>query len=55
MSEMCCTPLAGNTGCKKLPSGYHCTTLLGYIFTTKARINKRKKTYQTAIYPYMSL
>jgi len=28
---------------KKSPSGHHPTTLLGYIFTTKARINNRKK------------
>jgi len=40
--EMCCTRLAENTGCKKSPSGYHCTTLSGYIFATKARIDNRK-------------
>jgi len=28
---------------KNLPSRHHCRTLLGYIFTTKARINNRKK------------
>jgi len=28
---------------KKSPSGHHRATLLGYIFTTKARINNRKK------------
>ena len=28
---------------KNLPSGHHCTTLSGYIFATKARINNRKK------------
>jgi len=28
---------------KKLPSGYHRRTLLGYIFATKARIDNRKK------------
>ena len=44
---MYCTPLAGNAGCKKLrkksPSGHHRTTLSGYIFPTKARIDNRKK------------
>jgi len=39
---MCCTRLAENTGCKKLPSGHHRTTLSGYIFATKARIDNRK-------------
>jgi len=34
---------AGNAGRKKSPSGHHRTTLLGYIFTTKARIDNRKK------------
>jgi len=29
---------------KKSPSGYHRTTLSGYIFATEARINNRKKT-----------
>jgi len=28
---------------KKWPSGHHCTTLSGYIFATKARIDSRKK------------
>jgi len=28
---------------KNSPSGHHCTTLSGYIFATKARINNRKK------------
>jgi len=28
---------------QKLPSGHHRTILLGYIFTTKARIDNRKK------------
>ena len=31
------------TGRKKSPSGHHRTTLSGYIFATKARINNRKK------------
>jgi len=43
MSEMCCTWLAGNKGRKKSPSAHHRTTLSGYIFATKARINNRKK------------
>ena len=43
MFEMCCTQLAGNTGCKKSPSGHHRTTLFGYIFATKACIDNRKK------------
>jgi len=42
-SEMCCTWLAENTVCKKLPSGHHPTTSSGYIFATKACINNRKK------------
>jgi len=29
---------------KKSPSAHHHTTLLGYIFATKARIDNRKKT-----------
>ena len=46
-SEMCCTRLAANTGRKsrqKSPSGYHRTTLSGYIFANKARIDNQKKT-----------
>jgi len=39
--------LAENTGCKKVAknsqSGHHHTTLSGYIFATKARIDNRKK------------
>jgi len=31
--------LAENAGCKKSPSARHRTTLLGYIFATKARID----------------
>ena len=30
-------------GCQKSPSGHHRTTLSGYIFATKARIDNRKK------------
>jgi len=45
-SEMCCTRLAGNAGpkniAKKSPSAHHSTTLLGYIFATKAHIDNRK-------------
>ena len=36
---MCCTRLAGNTGCRngaKKPSRHHRATLLGCIFATKA-------------------
>jgi len=44
---MCCTRLAENTGrkndVKKSPSAHHRTTLLSYIFTTKACIDNRKK------------
>ena len=35
--------LAENAGCKKLPSAHHRTTLSGYIFATKARIDNWKK------------
>ena len=42
-SKMCCAWLAGNAGPKKSPSGHHRTTLSGYIFATKARINNREK------------
>ena len=41
--ETCCTQLAGNAGRKRVPSGHHRTTLSGYIFATKARIDNRKK------------
>jgi len=50
---MCCTRLAQNTGRKKiaknLPSAHHCTTLSGYIFTTKARIDNRKNLLKSNI------
>jgi len=42
---MCCTRLAENTWCKKSPSGHHRTTLSGYVFATKARIDNRKQNY----------
>ena len=41
--QTCCTRLAENTGRKKSPSGHRRTTLSGYIFATKARIDNRKK------------
>jgi len=41
---MCCTPLAGNAGPKKSPNNsHHRTTLSGYIFAIKARIDNQKK------------
>jgi len=44
---MCCTQLAENTGRKKVakksPSGHHRTILLGYMFATKALIDKGEK------------
>jgi len=43
-SETCCTQLAENTGHKKSTSVHHRTTLSGSIFTTKTRIDNRKKT-----------
>ena len=55
MSEMCCTRLAGNTGRKKSPSANHHTTLSGYIFATKARINNWKKLVKQQYLPDMSL
>ena len=39
---MRCTRLAANTGRKKSPSRHHRTTLSGYIFEIKARIDNRK-------------
>ena len=44
--ETFCTRLTANTGCKevaKKPSGQHRTTLLAYIFATKACIDNCKK------------
>jgi len=40
---MSCTWLAGNAGPKKSPFAHHRTSLPGYIFATKARIDNRKK------------
>jgi len=42
-SGTCCTRLAGNAGHKKSPFAHHRTTLSGYIFATKGRIDNRKK------------
>ena len=42
-SETFCTRLAENTGRKKSPSKHHRTTLSGFIFAIKARIDNRKK------------
>jgi len=55
MSETCCKRLAGNTARKKSPSAHRRTTLSGYIFVTKARIDNRKKELNSSIsptYPY---
>ena len=43
MSEMCCTRLTENTGCKKSLFCYHRTTLSGCIFAAEACIDNRKK------------
>ena len=44
-SETCCTRLAGNAWTQKIrqksPSWHHRSTLSGYIFATKARIDNR--------------
>ena len=57
-SETCCTRLAENTGHKKSrqksPSGHHCTTLSGYIFTTKAHIDNWKKLVKQQYVLHMS-
>jgi len=42
--------LAENIGRKKSPSAHHRTTLSGYIFATKARIDNRKKLLNSNIY-----
>jgi len=46
-SEMCCVRLARNAGRKKIaknsPSGHHCTSLSGYIFATKACIDRQSE------------
>jgi len=44
---MCCTRLAEKCRTQKIaknsPSGHHRTTLLGYVFATKAYIDNRKR------------
>jgi len=42
LESMCCTRLAEIQDAKKSPFWYHCTTLSGYIFGTKACIDNRK-------------
>jgi len=39
---------------QKSPSGHHCTTLSGYIFTTKPRIDNRKKLVKQQYVLHMS-
>jgi len=39
---------------ENLPSGDHCTTLLGYIFATKVRIDNRKKLVKQQYLLHMS-
>jgi len=46
---MFCTRLAENTRCKTSPSVHYCTTLLAYIFTTKACIDNRKNLLNSSI------
>ena len=52
---MYCARLAENTGRKKIAknslSGHHRTSLSGYIFATKAHIDKRKKLLNSNIVP----
>jgi len=52
-SETCCTRLAKSTGRKKSPSRHRHTTLSGYIFTTKARIDNRKKIVRQQYLPHV--
>jgi len=51
MSEMCCTWLTDEYRTqnivKKSPSGYHHTSLSGYIFASMARIDNRKNMLNT--------
>jgi len=57
-SEICCTRLAQNTGCKKerkkSPAAHHRTILSSYIFATKACIDNRKKLFQQQYLLHMS-
>jgi len=46
--------LAENTGRQKPPSGHHRTTLLRYIFATKAPIDNRKKVVKQQYVLHMS-
>ena len=39
---------------KNLPSGHHRTTLSGYVFATKARIDNQKKLVKQQCLPHMS-
>ena len=56
-SEMCCTRLAENAGPKNSqknsPSGHGRTTLSGYIFAAKARIDNCKKSVQQQYLSHM--
>jgi len=40
---------------KKSPSGRHRTTLLGYVFATKAHIDNREKLVKQQYLPHVSL
>jgi len=40
---------------KNSPSGHHRTTLLGYIFATKAHIDNRKNLFKQRYLQHMSL
>jgi len=57
-SETCCTRLAENTGLKKVAKNRHLGTiaqlLSGYIFTTKALIDNRKKLFKHQYLLHMS-
>jgi len=53
-SEVCRVRLAENAGPKKIAKirhGHYRTTLLGYIFATKARIDNRKKRFKQQYLP----
>ena len=53
MSEMCYTRLAENAGPKirHLGPGHHRTTLSGYVFASKARVDNRKKLVKQQLPP----
>jgi len=57
-SETCCTRLAEKCTTQKIaknsPSAHHRTTLSGYIFATKARIDNEKKVVKQQHLPHMS-